>query len=53
MAEDDGRLLGYAYAARWRALHEKQGMTQVAHFQAVGFKLGRWIDVGYWQKVLQ
>lgn len=109
VAEDDGRLLGYAYAVRWRArfayrfsvestiylmpgqdgrgigsqlyealfsvlrdsgihavmggialpnpasiaLHEKQGMKQVARFQAVGFKFGRWIDVGYWQKVLE
>jgi phosphinothricin acetyltransferase len=33
-------------------LHEKLGMTQVAHFREVGFKLGRWIDVGYWQGLL-
>jgi L-amino acid N-acyltransferase YncA len=32
------------------ALHEKFGMTKVAHFAEVGFKLGQWIDVGYWQK---
>ena len=33
-------------------LHEKMGMTKVAHFEQVGFKLGRWIDVGYWQRTL-
>ena len=33
------------------ALHEKLGMRKVAHFAEVGFKLGRWVDVGYWQKV--
>jgi len=31
------------------ALHEKFGMEKVAHFYEVGFKLGKWIDVGYWQ----
>ena len=34
------------------ALHEKFGLRKVAHFQAVGFKLGRWIDVGYWERIL-
>jgi L-amino acid N-acyltransferase YncA len=34
------------------ALHEKFGMTKVAHFPEVGFKFGRWIDVGYWQRNL-
>ena len=34
------------------ALHEKFGMRKVAHFPEVGFKFGRWIDVGYWQKNL-
>jgi L-amino acid N-acyltransferase YncA len=33
------------------ALHEKFGFTKVAHFRENGFKLGRWIDVGYWQRV--
>jgi L-amino acid N-acyltransferase YncA len=32
------------------ALHEKFGLRKVAHFEEVGFKLGRWIDVGYWQR---
>lgn len=30
-------------------LHEKMGMTKVAHFSEVGFKFGQWIDTGYWQ----
>lgn len=33
------------------ALHEKCGFKKVAHFSEVGFKLGRWIDVSYWQIV--
>jgi phosphinothricin acetyltransferase len=33
------------------ALHEKFGFKKVAHFQQVGFKFDRWIDVGYWQRV--
>ena len=31
------------------ALHESFGMTKVAQFREVGFKFGRWVDVGYWQ----
>lgn len=31
------------------ALHEKMGFEKVAHFKEVGYKFGRWIDVGYWQ----
>jgi phosphinothricin acetyltransferase len=31
------------------ALHEKFGMRKVAHFAEVGYKLGAWRDVGYWQ----
>lgn len=31
------------------ALHEALGFTKVAHYLRVGFKLGRWIDVGAWQ----
>lgn len=34
------------------ALHEKMGFEKVAHFKEVGFKFGRWIDVGYWQRKL-
>jgi phosphinothricin acetyltransferase len=35
-----------------QALHESFGFKQVAHFKDMGFKLGRWIDVGYWQCML-
>ena len=108
VAEQDGRVLGYAYAGPWKsraayrfavevtvylapgftrrgwgtrlceelfarlrergvhtvvggialpndasvALHERLGMVKVAHFREIGFKLGRWIDVGYWQRTL-
>jgi len=31
------------------ALHEKLGFEKVAHFKKVGFKFNQWIDVGYWQ----
>ena len=34
------------------ALHEKMGMEKVAHFKEVGYKFGRWLDVGYWQRLL-
>jgi len=34
------------------ALHEKFGMEKVAHFKQVGFKFGKWVDVGCWQIVL-
>ena len=35
-----------------QALHERFGFRKVAHFQQVGFKFERWIDVGYWQLTL-
>ncbi|GIU82770.1 MAG: N-acetyltransferase family protein [Acidobacteria bacterium] len=31
--------------------HEKLGFKKVAHFYQIGYKLGRWVDVGYWQKM--
>lgn len=34
------------------ALHERMGFRQVAQFREVGFKFGRWLDVGYWQRTL-
>jgi phosphinothricin acetyltransferase len=34
------------------ALHEATGFVKVAHFRDAGFKLGRWIDVAYWQRLL-
>jgi L-amino acid N-acyltransferase YncA len=105
VAEEDGEIIGYAYAARFRLreayeysaevsiyvrnaakqkgigtqlytklfdelaetnihvivagislpndasirFHEKLGFRKVAHFREIGYKLGRWIDVGYWQ----
>lgn len=108
VAEEDGQVVGYAYATKWRArsgyrfsaeitvylaptrggrgigsklygelfpilqargihavmggialpndasvaLHEKFGLRKVAHFEQVGFKFDRWIDVGYWQRTL-
>lgn len=35
------------------ALHEKLGFTKVAEFLEVGFKFGRWIDVAYWELILE
>ena len=35
------------------ALHEKFGFKKVAHFDEAGIKFDRWIDVGYWQLLLQ
>ncbi len=35
------------------ALHEKLGFTKVGHLHDVGFKFGRWIDVGYWERMLR
>jgi L-amino acid N-acyltransferase YncA len=108
VAEREGRIVGYAYATKWRvrkgyrfsaevsayvdpgypgmgigsrlyekllpvlqergihavmggialpneasvAFHEKFGFSKVAHFKEVGFKFGKWIDVGYWQRTL-
>ncbi|WP_426105977.1 arsinothricin resistance N-acetyltransferase ArsN1 family B [Massilia sp. TSP1-1-2] len=34
-------------------LHESMKFDKVAHFSEVGFKFGRWVDVGYWQLRLQ
>ena len=108
VAEQDGRVAGYAYASPWRsrsayrfsaevtvyldparlrrglgsrlydalfpllqrrglhalmgvislpnqasvALHERFGMQKIGHLAEVGFKFDRWIDVGYWQRLL-
>lgn len=30
-------------------LHERQGFRKVAHFEGIGEKFGRVLDVGYWQ----
>lgn len=34
------------------ALHETLGFAKVAHFSEVGYKFNRWLDVGYWQRIL-
>lgn len=34
------------------AIHEKFGFRQAALYREVGWKFGRWIDVGYWQVML-
>jgi phosphinothricin acetyltransferase len=34
------------------ALHEKFGMKRVALFREVGIKFGQWVDVGYWQRLM-
>jgi phosphinothricin acetyltransferase len=34
------------------ALHERFGFRKLAHFEEVGWKLGRWVDVAYWELIL-
>ncbi|MCL3781271.1 N-acetyltransferase family protein [Prolixibacteraceae bacterium JC049] len=34
------------------ALHEKLGFEKVAQFKEVGFKFEKWIDVGYWELII-
>lgn len=34
------------------AMCEKFGFKKIAHFNEVGFKLKKWVDVGYWQLIL-
>jgi L-amino acid N-acyltransferase YncA len=34
------------------ALHEKLGFTYAGTYRGVGFKLGKWLDVGLWEKEL-
>ena len=33
------------------AIHEKMGFRPIGQFREVGWKFGRWVDVGYWQLV--
>ena len=35
------------------ALHEKLGFVKVAHLPQIGKKYDQWLDVGYWQLILQ
>ena len=32
--------------------HESMGFEKVAHFKETGFKLKKWLDIGYWEKKL-
>jgi L-amino acid N-acyltransferase YncA len=34
-------------------LFESSGFNKVGHLQSAGFKLGRWHDVGWWQRQLR
>ena len=34
-------------------LHERLGFRKVAHFEQVGYIQDRWVDVGYWQLLLE
>jgi phosphinothricin acetyltransferase len=34
------------------ALHEKLGFVKVAHLPQIGRKFDQWLDVGYWQLIL-
>ncbi|MGD2129219.1 MAG: GNAT family N-acetyltransferase [Lysobacterales bacterium] len=34
------------------AFHEKLGFSKIGELREVGWKLGRWVDVGYWELVL-
>jgi L-amino acid N-acyltransferase YncA len=35
------------------ALHEKLGFVHAGTIREGGFKFGRWLDVGFWQRVLE
>jgi phosphinothricin acetyltransferase len=34
------------------ALHEKFGYKKAAHYKDVGYKFDTWVDVGYWQLLI-
>ena len=34
------------------ALHEKLGYKHIGRFREVGWKFGKWVDVGYWELLL-
>jgi phosphinothricin acetyltransferase len=38
--------------ARSVILHEKFGFKKVTQFNEIGFKMGKWLDVGYWELIL-
>ena len=35
------------------SLHEKLGFRKVGELEQVGFKFEQWVNVGYWQRILQ
>ncbi|MFC1570088.1 GNAT family N-acetyltransferase, partial [bacterium] len=35
------------------ALHQKFGFEKVGRFKEVGYKFEKWIDVEYWEKIIQ
>jgi phosphinothricin acetyltransferase len=35
------------------AMHESVGFERIGVYQGVGYKLGRWCDVGWWQRSLR
>jgi phosphinothricin acetyltransferase len=35
------------------ALHEKFGFQKIAHFKEIGYKLDKWLDVGFWELVIK
>jgi len=35
------------------ALHEKFGFVKIGLFREIGFKLDKWLDVGYWELILK
>ncbi|GHU72530.1 N-acetyltransferase [Spirochaetia bacterium] len=34
------------------AIHEKFGFKKIAQFNEIGFKMDKWLDVGYWELIL-
>jgi phosphinothricin acetyltransferase len=58
---DELTALGYAQAfagialpnAASVALHESLGFEPIGVYRGVGFKLGAWRDVGWWQRPLR
>ena len=33
-------------------IHKKLGFKKAAHLKEIGYKFDKWIDVGYWEKIL-
>jgi L-amino acid N-acyltransferase YncA len=33
-------------------LHEKMGFRKIAHYEAVGYKFDRWLDIVHMQKAI-